>query len=166
VKKEEAAEVGPGDDAREALGHADADAGAAEGVFNPLVVFFEPAEEASQGGQVAFDARFLERDHVEEVADVVVDDGLVAGGDGGAFAEELGEAGQVELVGADGVGRELPDRLAVADERGCRVSEQHVVSTSNIGGRRTLSEIDEESDRSSGWVDARECFSRRFECSL
>ena len=39
-------------------------------------------------------------------------------------------ARQVELVGARRVRGEFPDRLAVTDECGRRVSEQHVSSTS------------------------------------
>jgi hypothetical protein len=130
IVEEKAPEVGSRDHARKSFGHPDADARAAEWVLGHFAVFLEPAEHRAERGQVAFHARLFQRAHVEEVADVVVDHGFVACGDGRALAEELREAGEVELVGARRVRRELPDRPAVADECGRRVSEQHVSTTS------------------------------------
>jgi hypothetical protein len=65
--EEEAPKVGSGDDAGEAFGHADANARAAEGVFDALVLFLQPVEQGAQGREVAFDAGLLQRRHVEDV---------------------------------------------------------------------------------------------------
>jgi hypothetical protein len=85
---------------------------------------------------VALHAGLLQRADVEEVADVVVDHALVTGRDGGTPPEEVGEAGQIELVGADGVRGEFPDGPAVEDESGRRVSEQHARKLSDKGSPR------------------------------
>src|ERR1051326_3875804 len=122
---QEAAEVRARDHAREALRHADADARAAERVLDLAAVFLEPAEERAQRGEVALHRRLLQRADVEEVADVVVNPRAVARGDGGAAAEELRRAREVELVRAHGVRRQLADRPAVSDERGRRLAELH-----------------------------------------
>src|ERR1043165_6827931 len=125
VVAEEAAQVRARDHARQTLRHADADARAAERVLDLAAILLEPAEERAQRGQVALHRRLLQRADVEEVADVVVDLGAVARGDGGAAPEELRGAREVELVRAHRVRRELANRPAVPDERGRRLAELH-----------------------------------------
>ena len=102
-------------------------------ILDSLAVLLQPVEERPQRGQVTLDARLLERADVEEVADVVVDLGAVARGHGGAAAEELRGAREVELVRAHRVRRQLADRPAVSDERGRRLAELHAADVIRRG---------------------------------